>query len=140
MERLYLDLDRIPDYAYSSFRTFYPGEKHVTRVCREDVLVLILSGTLRFSENGRPVEVGANQYYIQKSGICQQGVLASDAPHYFYIHFLGHFSQTGGLPTAGTCFQAAIRDDTLPLFDGAQDAAGNAAALVNQSVCRADCP
>ena len=59
-----LNLELLPVYCGSSFRYFEPGEKHVTRVFTQDVLLLVFEGVLRFSENGRPIEVGKGEYYI----------------------------------------------------------------------------
>lgn len=98
----YLDFNFLPRYHTSSHRAFYPGERHVTRVCREDVLVCMLAGTLRFDEDGSPIELHPGQFYIQKSGLTQAGRIPSDAPRYFYMHFTGRFcSGPEGLPLSG---------------------------------------
>ena len=90
----FLDLNRLPEYSHSSFRYFEKHEKHITRVCLQDVLVMIFDGTLRFYENGVPVEVPKGSFYIQKKGIPYDGVVESDEPQYYYIHFLGNFTWT----------------------------------------------
>ena len=97
-----LNLELLPVYCGSSFRYFEPGEKHVTRVFTQDVLLLVFEGVLRFSENGRPIEVGKGEYYIQRSGLLQEGTVKSDCPQYYYIHFRGVFSPLGKtLPLRG---------------------------------------
>ena len=88
----FLTGETIPQYKFSSFRFFEKDEKHVDRICNEDVLLLVFSGTLRFSENGILIEVGEGEYYIQEKGIHQAGVVPSDEPKYYYVHFAGEFS------------------------------------------------
>ncbi len=84
-----IDLNKPITYLCSSFRFFNEGEYHVTRYTDYDVLLLVFEGTLRFTENGIPVEVTEGEYYIQR-GHCRQGATApSDAPKYLYVHFKG---------------------------------------------------
>lgn len=97
----YLDAWVLPQYFHSRDRFFLPGERHVTRVCREDVLVLVRSGVLRFEEERRPVAVGPGEYYIQRRGLYQQGVVPSDQPAYYYIHFRGVWQEEQGILRAG---------------------------------------
>lgn len=109
-----LNLSATPSFLACSFRQFDPGEYHITRRCADSVLLLMLSGVLRFSEDGRPVELRAGEWYIQRNGLFQDAPLASDCPYYFYIHFDGRYdalSDADGLPLTGT-FSA----DLLPLF------------------------
>jgi AraC-type DNA-binding domain-containing proteins len=87
-----LNVDILPQYHVSSFRYFEENEKHVSRICSEDVIVLVFDGLLRFVENGVPIEVKKNQYYIQRAGLEQRGIEPSDIPKYFYIHFIGDYS------------------------------------------------
>lgn len=49
-----LMMGALPRYHLSGYKVFRPGEKHIDRVCGEDVLLILLSGTLRFSEDGVP--------------------------------------------------------------------------------------
>lgn len=98
----FLDVQKLPEYAYSNFRRFEAGERHITRTCKEDVLVMIFSGTLRFEEDGVPIEVHEGEYYIQRSGLFQQGVKESDAPYYYYVHFYGAWREDEGIPCRGT--------------------------------------
>jgi AraC-like DNA-binding protein len=88
----YLSFDVLPEFIASSFRYFYPREKHVNRITNQDVLLLVFSGILRFSENGIPVEVSAGQYYIQKANVVQEGIVESNSPKYYYIHFYGTYT------------------------------------------------
>ena len=50
----YLSSQTLPRFLFSHDRVFQPGEKHVTRICSEDVLLLVFSGVLRFVEDGTP--------------------------------------------------------------------------------------
>lgn len=87
----FLSGDTIPKYYFSSYRYFEEGERHVSRICNEDVLLIVFSGTLRFSENGIKKEIHAGEYYFQEKGLYQSGDEISDSPKYYYIHFLGDF-------------------------------------------------
>ncbi len=104
----YLDLTKSIDYSTSSYRYFKPHEHHVKRFMKEDVLLLVFSGVLRFSENGKETEVSAGQYYIQKHGVFQDGIKESDAPRYFYVHFMGSWSCLSGLNKRGRFNSALI--------------------------------
>ena len=84
------------------------GEKHVTRQNkRENILLLMLGGTLRFLEDKIPITLNAGEYYIQRAGLLQEGIAVppeeDDPPHYFFIHFTGgNFIEDGsGLPLRG---------------------------------------
>ena len=108
-----LDLQKLPEYRFSAFRHFEEHERHIDRFCREDVLLLVFDGVLRFHEAGIPVEVKRGEYYIQRRGIWQQGVEESDTPQYYYIHFLGHFREgEQTLPLRGMAEQTLL----FPLF------------------------
>ena len=108
-----LALNILPKYCFSSFRFFEEHEKHITRVCGEDVLVIVFGGVLRFHENRVPVEVLNGQYYIQRRGLLQEGIQESAAPNYYYIHFLGNFEDGDNrLPIRGDAPIASL----FPLF------------------------
>jgi len=76
-----------PEYLVSSYRHFKDGEKHVTRICNDFVLIFMLERELYFTENGFHVEVKPGQWYMQIPGLKQEGLRGSPAPKYFYIHF-----------------------------------------------------
>lgn len=108
-----LDLQCLPAYGCSAFRYFEAHERHVDRVCPEDVLVMVFEGTLRFWEDGRPVEVGRGEYYIQRRGLPHRGVEESDTPQYYYVHFYGAFREgVQTLPLKGKADFAVL----FPLF------------------------
>lgn len=97
-----LNINQLPEYCYSGFKTFVSGEKHITRICEEDVLIMMFDGELYFNEDGKSVEVMNGQYYIQKAGLLQEGLIASDNARYYYIHFHGNFcDDTSTLPLSG---------------------------------------
>lgn len=99
---LKLSFDELPHYLFSDNRQFLPGERHIDRLCGEDVLLLVRKGVLRFHEDGVLVELHAGEYYIQRAGLYQQGLLPSDAPNYFFVHFHGVFKENGRLPLRGS--------------------------------------
>lgn len=90
-----IDLNRPILYKHSSLRFFEENEHHVSRVCGDDVLLLVYEGTLRFLENGKEYEVTAGHYHIQQQGSTQMGHLPSDSPKYLYVHFLGEWGDNG---------------------------------------------
>lgn len=108
-----LDMSVIPKYEYSSFRTFFEGEHHISRICPESVLVIVLSGILKFEENGREIDVCAGEYYIQRAGLRQTGIRKSELPRYYYIHFsAAEYADGEGLAIKGL----ANTDELLPLL------------------------
>ena len=84
-----LSLEKLPVWAYSSFRYFEKHERHVNRTYKWNVLVVVFDGVLRFSENGVPVEVRAGEFYIQRSGLLQEGPIESDRPKYYFVQWTG---------------------------------------------------
>ena len=106
----FLRNDTLPHYFFSHYRFFEPGEKHITRTFFQDVLLLVIDGVLRFQEAGIPVEVFPGEYYIQQAGLYQEGILPSGAPAYFYIHFQGEWSETGGIAHRGTFDMERLAD------------------------------
>lgn len=96
-----LSFEQLPHYFFSANRQFEKNELHINRIYELSVLLLMRKGVLKFTENGVPVEVSAGEYYIQQAGMYQQGVVPSDSPNYYFIHFEGHFSKAGALPIRG---------------------------------------
>lgn len=88
-----LDLQKLPEYHSSAHKVFRTGEKHVRRVSGEDVLILMLDGTLHFWEDGLRVDLVKGEYYIQRRGLLQEGRLPSDDAKYYYIHFIGEYTK-----------------------------------------------
>ncbi len=97
-----IDLNSQIIYKGASLRFFGKGEKHISRVCNYDVLLLVFEGVLRFWEDGKEYEIGPGRYHIQKRGSVQKGNFESDSPKYLYIHFLGDWVSCGEfLPKCG---------------------------------------
>lgn len=106
-------LDALPVWTDASFRYFEKHERHMTRICSQDVLIMVFDGVLRFTEDGVPVEVKSGEYYIQRSGLLQEGNFESDSPAYFFIHFKGQFKDCKNvLPLRGRI----DFDELFPLF------------------------
>lgn len=99
---MYLDEKSLPRFAECSMRTFNKIEYHVTRTFRYNVLILMLGGILRFRESGKDIELRKGEFYIQRAGLFQEGVVPSESAKYFYIHFEAVFSEKGSVPICGT--------------------------------------
>ena len=82
-----ISMQTVPTYRLSAFRKFRPNDRHITRVESSDILLLMLDGVLRFTEDGVPVELSGGEYYIQQRGLFQDSSEVSDCPYYFYLHF-----------------------------------------------------
>ncbi len=106
----------LPVYQFSDFRQFYEGEYHINRVCANNVLILMFSGTLHFTEDGIPVSVSENEYYIQKAGLLQEGTIPIELPYYYFIHFDGDFDEElYNIPIRGTFSSQRILELTHAL-------------------------
>ncbi len=97
-----------PRYIFSNHKQFLPHEKHMQRLFDEDVLIIMLDGVLRFTEDGESFELKTGDYYIQRAGLWQDGPIESDVPSYYYIHFKGTYTDDEGLPIRGTFDTADI--------------------------------
>lgn len=98
-----IDLNLPILFKYSSFRYFGKQEFHVTRFCKENVLVMVTDGVLRFSENDEDYEVKAGEYFIQRKNCRQSAAYASDEPKYLYVHFDAEWTDgNGSLARRGT--------------------------------------
>lgn len=97
-----INLEKPITYLHSSLRYFNKNERHVTRICKDDVLVLVFEGVLRFSEDGICHEIKSGEYYIQQKNLFQYGYAESDSPKYLYVHFNGEWTESGSvLPCKG---------------------------------------
>ena len=81
-----LSFNKLPHYIYSNHRQFHAHEHHIDRIFNEDVLIIMRKEILRFTEENEPIELHANEYYIQRAGLQQTGPIESDKPNYFFIH------------------------------------------------------
>lgn len=115
-----ISMQTVPIYCLSAFRRFKAGERHITRVDGNDILLLMLDGVLRFTEDGVPVELTKGEYYIQQRCLPQSGPVASDCPVYFYLHFgaCAWTDDAGCLPRRGTFDPDAL----IPLLRELSDA------------------
>jgi AraC-like DNA-binding protein len=95
-QRIVLEIPPWPTYRSSSYRQFEHGEKHVTRVAAEYVLLLMLENTLHFTESDVDIELEAGEWYLQIPGFKQEGRRGSPAPFYYYIHFAARSSPESG--------------------------------------------
>lgn len=99
---------------YASHRYFDKNECHVDRFCKDNVLLVVYRGVLRFTEDGEACEVGAGEYYVQRSNTEQRGPRPSDEPQYLYIHFDGGWTEDSrALPRRGS-FSV---EELMPLLD-----------------------
>lgn len=126
-----LSLEKLPVWAYSSFRYFEKHERHVSRTYPWSVLVMVFEGVLRFYENGQPVEVKAGEFYIQRHGMRQEGRFESDAPKYYFIQWTGgeYIDGEDGLPLSGK----ADFTELFPLFNELETLKVTGAPLVEKS-------
>ncbi len=95
-------LNTMPVWTAAAFVQLKEGEHATTRICSQDVLVMVCDGVFRFTFNGEPIELGAGEYYIMEHGLHQEGNLKCDCPLVFYIHFKENFyKSTHTLPCRG---------------------------------------
>lgn len=106
-----IDLNCPITYKHSSLRFFAENECHIDRVCRDDVLLLVYEGILRFTENGKEYAITPGQYHIQQQGSTQLGHCPSDSPKYLYVHFVGTWADHAEtLPCTGEFDYPAMKD------------------------------
>lgn len=96
-----IDINKEIKYKFASFRFFDENEYHIDRVCKDDVLLLVFDGILRFSENGVFYEIHPGEYHIQKHNSVQKGMLPSSTPKYLYIHFYAEWTQDSLIAKSG---------------------------------------
>ena len=81
-----------PSFTFCGTKIFLPNEKHVTRKFNRSVLILMTEGELSFLEDGELITLHEGEYYIQRDGLLQKGVPMSSPPKYFFIEFIGAYS------------------------------------------------
>ena len=106
-----IDLNKEIKYRLASLRFFDEKEHHVNRLCKDDVLLLVFDGVLRFSEDGVLYELHPGQYHIQKHNSIQKGPLPSDSPKYLYVHFRAEWTEDSLLAKTGTFDYEYLKDD-----------------------------
>lgn len=92
-----------PEFSACSTKRFEREERHVTRLYGKSVLILMMDGELNFYEDGVPLTLTAGEYYIQRQGLFQEGIPNAKPPIYFYVEFLGTYSEDEerGVPLRG---------------------------------------
>lgn len=125
-----LDIDKPIEYISSSYRHFFCGERYITRIYNKSVLLLVYDSVLRFGEDGKQIEVKSGEYYIQRAGLKQDGLVPSDAAKYYYVHFNGSFSEDGELPLRGYWSPQKI----MPLLDGMEGGVENGHYYLQKSL------
>ena len=106
-----IDLNKEIKYHLASLRFFDEKEHHVNRLCKDDVLLLVFDGVLRFSEDGVLYELHPGQYHIQKHNSIQKGPLLSDSPKYLYVHFRAEWTEDSLPAKTGTFDYEYLKDD-----------------------------
>ncbi len=76
-----------PYCTLNSYRKFHENEKHIMRISNENVMIFMIENTLYFNEDGKDIELGSGQFYIQKAKLKQEGLYPCPSPKYYYIHF-----------------------------------------------------
>ena len=101
---MYLDLNKSAELCVGNYKRFQKDELHVTRVSREDILILMLDGSLYFIEGENEIEISRGEYYIQRKGLYQSATRPSSDAYYIYFHFNGSWCDEGihGLPVRGS--------------------------------------
>lgn len=125
-----IDLDKPITFLYASLRFFSENEYHLTRFCKEDVLIMVFEGTLCFTEDNVPYEVHAGEYHMQKKNTFQTAEKASDSPKYLYVHFLAEWADHDKtLPFEGTFDYSKTR----PIMEELDKLSHNSSLLVQKS-------
>ena len=114
-----IDLNAPVLYRHASLRFFKEREHHITRVCPDNVLLLVYRGVLRFSEEGVEREVCAGEYYIQRKNLFQDGAIASDAPEYLYVHFDAEWGEHADTLAPRGSFDVELLHDLMLQIDRA---------------------
>ncbi len=106
-----INLNKPIIYKGASLRFFEKGEHYVTRYCRDDVLLLVYDGVLRFTEESVPYEITPGKYFIHRRNTSQSGVVPSEMPKYLYVHFHSRWSESEGgtLPRSGNFDYLSLR-------------------------------
>ena len=125
-----IDLNTPIRYRNASLRYFNENERHVSRTCSSEVLLLVFEGTLRFSEDGKRQEVTAGEYYVQRKDGVQKGEVPSDAPKYLYVHFFAEWTENASaLPYRGKFDYGLLK----PLMDKLDDMSHRGDTYVQQA-------
>ena len=110
----FLDIEQPLFYKSIHHFDFFPKEKYPAFFAKENQLLFVTKGVLRFTENHRKITVKAGEYFIQKQNFFYNGEHPCHTPYFFAVSFQGEWL-TGqkGLPHRGTFSM----DDTVPLLE-----------------------
>ena len=125
-----IDLNKSLEDHGASFRYFAPHEHHVTRFCKDNVLLLVFDGVLRFEEDGVSYEVGPGEWHIQHEKSYQSGPEESAEPRYLYVHFGGEWSEQGQILPCRGRFPIS---EMMPYMEKMNHAAHYAATLLERN-------
>lgn len=110
-----INLNKPIIYKNASLRFFNKNESHINRFCRDDILIMVFEGILRFSEDGICTEVCEGEYYIQRANTYQEGYAPSDSPKYLYVHFKGSWDDEDFLPLRGSFDYKKLKDKMIEM-------------------------
>ena len=125
-----IDLNKTLEYHGASFRYFAPHEHHVTRFCKDNVLLMVFDGVLRFEEDGEAFEVHPGQWYIQRHNGYQTGLTESTVPRYLYVHFGGEWAEQGQILPGRGRFTIS---EMMPYMEKMNEAAHNAETFLERN-------
>ena len=98
---MFLSIERLPKYFYAKKTKFRKDETHISRIYNYTVIIFVFSGILRFTEDGKKIELHPGDYYIQREGLIQEGNEKCEEPEYFFVEFNGEFNEKSGIPIRG---------------------------------------
>ena len=105
-----IDLNKPIAFKGASMYFFEKKERYITRFCRDDVLLMVYDGVLRFNEDGVEYEITPGRYFIHKHDTYQSGTYESEEPKYLYVHFDSQWTDTGSvLPRSGKFDYVTLR-------------------------------
>ncbi|MCC8060715.1 MAG: AraC family transcriptional regulator [Clostridiales bacterium] len=110
---MYLNPNCPLTFVNCAIKRFRPNEIHKTRIKENSVLILMLEEKLYFHEENIPVTLSSGEYYIQRAGLFQKGIVPSTGATYFYLTFDGEYSAVNGLALRGNFFIPQYR----PIID-----------------------
>ena len=99
---MYLSIERLPGYYNCEKKEYEQGEMYPAGRCNCSVIIFVMSGILRFSEEDEIIELTTGEYYIQQEGFMHEGNVKCDTPVFYSIEFPGDFKPNDGISIRGT--------------------------------------
>jgi AraC-like DNA-binding protein len=115
-----LNINKPIIFVRGSHRHLQQNERHISRIYKHSVFLLVYDGILRFGEGEKQIEVRRGEYYIQRSGLRQNGDIPCDKTKYFFVHFDGEYTEDKGLPLRGV-WDIVKTLDLFSLMEGTTD-------------------